>query len=68
MEIQTEAGDPVDGFTAADADEITANSVRRVVTWKESSDVSALAGVLVRLRLVMRDTKLYAFQFKAKEK
>jgi len=37
--------------------------VRQVVTWRGKSDVSALAGKAVRLRIRMRSTKLYAFQF-----
>lgn len=64
VEIQDLAGNPIDGFTAADADDINGNYIRRTVTWNESSDVSSLAGTPVRLRFVMRDTKLYAFQFK----
>ncbi len=65
VEIQDEAGQPIQGFTVSDADEINGNSVRRPVTWNDSGDVSALAGKPIRLRFVMRDTKLYAFQLRA---
>ena len=33
------------------------------LTWKGASDLSALAGKPISLRFVMRDAKLYAFQF-----
>ncbi len=56
-------GTPVPGLTIADCDKIMANSVEHVVSWKEKTDVSALAGQPVRLRFEMRSTKLYAFQF-----
>jgi hypothetical protein len=65
VELQDEAGKPIQGFTVSDADEINGNSVRRPVTWNDSGDVSALASKPIRLRFVMRDTKLYAFQFRA---
>ena len=63
MEIQDKSGAALRGFTAEDADEINGNYIRKVVTWNDSSDVSLLAGKPVRLRFVMRDTKLYSFQF-----
>ena len=39
------------------------NETDRVVRWKAGSDVSALAGKPARLRFVMKDAKLFAFQF-----
>lgn len=66
VEVRDALGIPVAGFTLADCDRIhTANQVSRRVTWKGKSDVSALAGRPIRLRFVMRDTDLYAFQFRA---
>ena len=64
VEIQTQAGNPIKGFTANDADQINANSVRKQVTWNRSAKVGSLAGKPIRLRFVMRDTKLYAFHFR----
>jgi hypothetical protein len=63
VEIQDATGTPIEKFTASDADEINGNYIRKVVTWNGSSDVKSLAGKPIRLRLVMRDTKLCAFQF-----
>ena len=67
VETQDETGNPSEGFTVKDADEINGNYIRKVATWNGSSDVSSLAGKPIRLRFVMRDTRLYSFQFKAKE-
>ena len=62
--ILDEAGKPIEGFSVDQCDRIhTCNEINRVVSWKRQSDVSKLAGQTVRLRFVMRDCDLYAFQF-----
>ncbi len=63
VELLDEAGDPWPGRTLADCDSIRTDAVRHGVTWDGESDVSALAGKVVRLRVAMRDAKLYALQF-----
>ena len=50
-------------FGLKDCDPIKTDSVSQVVTWKGNSDVSKLAGQVVRLRFEMQDAKLFAFQF-----
>jgi len=57
------AGKEVPGFTVDACDVIRGNAVEKVVTWKGSSDLTALSGQPVRLRFVMRAAKLFAFQF-----
>ena len=64
VEIQDEQSAAIPGFSLADADEINGNYLRKVVTWNGTSDVGPLAGRPVRLRFIMRDTKLYSFQFR----
>ena len=64
VEIVEADGGPVEGFTVREADQLNANNVRAVVTWRGKSDVSKLAGRAVRLRFHMRSAKLYAFQFR----
>jgi len=64
VEIQDEAGTPIDGYGLDDCPAIFCDSLCRVVRWKErGGDLRALAGKPVRLRLVLRDADLYAFQF-----
>jgi len=56
-------GQPVEGYTLADADPISGNFIDHTVTWNLKSTLAALAGRPVSLRMVMKDAKLYAFQF-----
>jgi hypothetical protein len=63
VEILDESGNPIKGFTRSESELLTGNSVRMPVTWTEKNDVSTLAGKTVQLRFIMRDCKLYAYQF-----
>jgi hypothetical protein len=56
-------GRPLPGFDLADSVGLEGNSVRHAVAWKQGSDVAALAGRPVRLRIALRDAKLFALQF-----
>ena len=53
----------IPGFALADCDELFGDSIDRTVTWADRSDVSALAGRPLRLRVVMRDADLYSLKF-----
>jgi hypothetical protein len=63
VEIQDAAGKPIPGFTLAECIELNTDDLARVVSWKNGSDASSLAGKPVRLRFRMKDADLYAFQF-----
>ena len=63
VEIQDADGRPIPGFSISDCEEIGGNFIDQRVYWKGSSDVSALVGKLVRLRINLKRAKLYAFQF-----
>jgi hypothetical protein len=64
-ELLSEKGEPIEGFRLADCDVIhTTNEIDRAVKWRGRSDVSALAGKPVKLRVEFRDADLYAFQFR----
>jgi hypothetical protein len=56
-------GTPIPGFTAADCEVINADAIDFQVQWQKGPDVGTLAGRPVRLQLLMRNTRLYAFQF-----
>ncbi len=62
--IEDEKGRPMPGFTLDDSAELIGNMLDRVVRWKESSDISTLAGSPVRLRFFMKDADLYAIEFR----
>jgi len=55
---------PVPGYTYQEADVLSASGSNEVVTWNGSSDLAALEGQSVRLKISFRNAKLYAFQFK----
>ena len=65
VELQDAHRQPLEGYTETDASFICGNSVRMPVCWGKSRDVSELAGKPIRIRFVLRDCKLYAFQFRA---
>ena len=64
VEIQDDAGQPINGFAAGDCVEIVGNEIARVIRWKGGADVSGLVGKTVRLRFVMKDADLFSFQFR----
>ena len=64
VEIQDKFGQPLAGYSLAEAIEIIGDQIERVVSWKEGSDVSKLAGKSIRLRFVMKDADLYSIRFK----
>ena len=63
VEIQDGGGRAIKGYGLDDCEEIYGDAIRRVVRWKGGEDVSSLAGKPVRLRFVMSDADLFAFQF-----
>ena len=63
VEIQDAAGQPIPGFTLAECRELNTDDLARVVSWKNGSDVSSLAGKPIRLRFRLKDADLFALQF-----
>jgi len=64
VEILDEQGKPIPNYSLNDCDLVhTANEISRVVKWKGATSVKDLAGEPIRLRFVLRDVDLYAFQF-----
>ena len=63
VELQTAAGQPLDGFALEECPEIIGDRIEHTVAWKSGADIGPLAGQPVRLRFVLRDADLYALQF-----
>ena len=61
VEIQDEAGTPIDGHGLDDCDRFVGDSVRHEVTWRGSGDLGGLQGRVVRLRFWLRLANLYSF-------
>jgi len=65
IELLDREGKPIQGFTRAEATPLYGNSVRMPVSWGDNRDVSRLAGKPIKIRFIMRDCKLFAFQFQS---
>ena len=63
VEIQDVNGKALPGFALEDCPPLFGDTIERTVTWKNGGDVSSLAGKPVRLRFVLQDADVYAFQF-----
>lgn len=63
VEILDAAGKPVPGYSLAESVETIGNELDRPVHWKRGSDVSSLAGKVVRLRFEMKDAEVFAVRF-----
>ncbi len=63
VEVQDADGAVLEGFSAADCNEILGNMLERPVLWKGNADVGRLAGTPIRLRFIMKDADLYSLQF-----
>lgn len=63
VELQDDEGKPLSGYTLADCQPLSGDTIEGPVTWKSGSDLSALAGREVRLRLVIKQANVYAMRF-----
>jgi len=63
VELQDPQGQAIPGYALEDCYEIVGDEIERAVRWRGGVDVAALAGRPVRLRIVLRDTDLYALRF-----
>lgn len=64
VEIRDAAGKPIPGCTLRQCPEIYGDEIEHVVTWRGGSDVSRLAGTVVRLRFVLKDADLFSIRFR----
>jgi hypothetical protein len=63
VEIQDQSGQTLLGFALTDSVELYGDTVARAALWQSGSDLSSLAGKLIRLRFVLRDADLYSIMF-----
>ena len=64
VEIQDDSGRAIPGYTLEESADIYGDEIQRVVTWRNATEVSSLAGKPVRLRFVVQDADLYSIQFR----
>ncbi len=63
VEIQDAEGHPIPGFALANCQPITADSIDARVKWTSGASLPAAVKGPVRLRFVLQNADLYAFQF-----
>jgi hypothetical protein len=63
VEVQDQAGQPLPGYSLAECDELFGDTLNRTVTWGNRSNLSALAGKSIRLRIILREADLYSLKF-----
>ena len=63
VEVQSEAGAPLPGFALADCGPLYGNTVDRPIAWTGGRSLSDIAGQAVRLRFVLQDAEVFAYQF-----
>jgi len=61
--VADEQGKPIKGFAENAAKPISGDFVDQVVSWKTGTDVSGLAGKVVRLRFHLKNADLYSLRF-----
>ena len=64
IELRDRRGASLRGFSISDADAVCGNSTAETVSWRGRHDLASLVGHPVKLRFVIHDAKLYAFQFR----
>lgn len=62
VEVQDERGKPLDGLALADMEPLFGDELDRAISWKNGSDLSAIAGRPVRLRFVLRDADVFSLR------
>lgn len=63
VEVQDDAGKPLPGFSLADCEPLTGDSIDQPVRWKSGASVGSLAGKAIRLRCAIENADVYALQF-----
>jgi hypothetical protein len=64
IEITDAEGKPLPGYSLEESAEIVGDEFEGTARWRSGSDVSKLAGRIVRLHLVLKDADLYALRFR----
>ena len=68
VELQDAQGKPLPGYSLDDCEELFGDTLDRNVQWKSNPDLTELKDKTVRLRFVLNDADLYAFQFRDNKK
>lgn len=64
VEMLDAQGHPIPGFSLRECIPVQGDHLRAVVRWRKGSNVAAHAGRTVRLKIALREARLYAFRFR----
>lgn len=62
VEVRDDSGKPLPGFSAAECLPVKGDAVQLAVSWRKQKDLATLQGQTVRLRVQVRNARLYSFQ------
>jgi hypothetical protein len=68
VEIQDDAGKPVDGYSLADMPPLYGDRLDHLIAWQDRTDLAALAGRPIRLRFELKDADVFSFRFVSSER
>jgi hypothetical protein len=63
VELQDDRSNPIPGFTLADCQPFSGDSLDHALAWKNGADISSLAGKPIKLRWFLNDADVYSFRF-----
>ena len=63
FQLEDQAGKPLSGFEMSASEVLFGDEIAHEVKWQKGSDLAALAGKPVRLRVSLQDADLYSFVF-----
>lgn len=63
IEIQNAEGNSIPGFEMEQCQEIIGNEIKRIVSWEGNTDISAISGQPILLKIYLKDADLYSFKF-----
>ncbi|MBS3762453.1 MAG: hypothetical protein KGZ25_04010 [Planctomycetes bacterium] len=63
VELQNQEKDPIAGFSLEECDHVIGDELDRCVTWNGDSSIGSVTDNAVRMRIVLSDADLYAFEF-----
>jgi hypothetical protein len=63
VEVLNKNGEPMDGFSEADCDVISGDSVKHTVKWNGNADISSLKDKPIRIKFYLNQSKIYSFTF-----
>jgi hypothetical protein len=63
IELQTEDGTPIEGFSFEESEVIIGNEIKRLVKWNSPNKLKELHGKPVRIKFKLKDANLYSLKF-----